>query len=96
MCNHIAMAEPDSVCVDYKGVLSRLWAFIVKAFCYAILMVIIATYSIVLVWIGYETCARDYILYLRAKSEQKGGAPVLIYEVENDRPYLTQPTPWNE
>ena len=96
MCNQMSQMQPDAVDVDCTGLLSRIWAFIVKAFFYAILITIFLTYSIVLVWVGYETCARDYPIYIRAKSQQKGGAPVLIYEVDSDRPYLTQPTPGNE
>ena len=86
MCNDQSFIEPDeSIKVP------KVWPFIKKVICYTIVFHAVIAYSFIMIWIGYEVCAIDYPRFIKAKSEAKGGGPVIMYKFNNDRPYLTEP-----
>lgn len=67
-----------------REVLKRLKVFIAGMAMLSLIPVLLA----IGIYIGYETGVTDTIDWMKWKLDQKGGAPILIYEIPDDRPQL--------
>ena len=56
----------------------------------AILILGFMTWTVIAIWLGYNTGVIDTFDWLKAKKQAKGDAPLLIYDIPEDRPRLFQ------